>query len=175
MIAVGPIAREEFAARVARVRERMVESGLDALVCYGAHVDYAPGDLRYLADWFCIEEEQALLIVPADGPVTLLTDSSADVDRAREQAVCDEVVLAGDLGAAAAARLRGCSTAGLTGMRLLPAAAMDALRAGAPASGWMTHRRSPPACGCSRARPRSRSWPRPPVSPTWGWRRASRP
>ena len=99
MIAVGPIAREEFAARVARVRERMVESGLDALVCYGAHVDYAPGDLRYLADWFCIEEEQALLIVPADGPITLLTDSSADVDRAREQAVCDEVVLAGDLGA----------------------------------------------------------------------------
>ena len=132
MIAVGPIAREEFAARVARVRERMVESGLDALVCYGAHVDYAPGDLRYLADWFCIEEEQALLIVPADGPITLLTDSSADVDRAREQAVCDEVVLAGDLGGAAAARLRGCSTAGLTGMRLLPAAAMDALRAGAP-------------------------------------------
>ena len=132
MIAVGPIAREEFAERVARVRERMVESGLDALVCYGAHVDYAPGDLRYLADWFCIEEEQALLIVPADGPVTLLTDSSADVDRAREQAVCDEVVLAGDLGGAAATRLRGCSTAGLTGMRLLPAAAMDALRAGAP-------------------------------------------
>ena len=132
MIAVGPIAREEFVARIARVRERMAESGLDALVCYGAHVDYAPGDLRYLADWFCIEEEQALLIVPADGPVTLLTDSSADVDRAREQAVCDEVVLAGDLGGAAAARLRGCSTAGLTGMRLLPAAAMDALRAGAP-------------------------------------------
>jgi Xaa-Pro aminopeptidase len=132
MSAVAPIPREEFAARVARVRGRMVESGLDALVCYGAHVDYAPGDLRYLADWFCIEEEQALLIVPAGGPVTLLTDSSADVDRAREQAVCDEVVLTGDLGGAAAVRLRGCSTAGLTGMRLLPAAAMDSLRAGAP-------------------------------------------
>ncbi len=132
MIAAGPIAREEFAGRVGRVRERMGETGLDALVCYGAHVDYAPGDLRYLADWFCIEEEQSLLIVPADGPVTLLTDSSADVDRAREQAVCDEVVLAGDLGGATAARLRGCSKAGLTGLRVLPAAAMDALRAGAP-------------------------------------------
>ena len=49
--------------------------------------------------------------MPADGPVTLLTDSSADLDRAREQAVCDEVVLACDLGvrrrlACAAARRR---------------------------------------------------------------------
>ena len=114
-----------------RVRERMGESGLDALVCYGAHVDYAPGDLRYLADWFCIEEEQAMLVVPADGPVALLTDSSADVDRAREQAVCDEVELAPDLGRAAAARLRGRSGVGLTGLRVLPAAAMDTLRADA--------------------------------------------
>ena len=89
LIAAAPIAREEFGERIARVRERMGGLGLDALACYGAHVDYAPGDLRYLADWFCIEEEQAVLVVPADGPVTLLTDSSADVDRAREQAVCD--------------------------------------------------------------------------------------
>jgi Xaa-Pro aminopeptidase len=128
VIAAPPIARQEFAERVVRVRERMGESGLDALVCYGAHVDYAPGDLRYLADWFCIEEEQAMLVVPADGPVALLTDSSADVDRAREQAVCDEVELAPDLGRAAAARLRGRSGVGLTGLRVLPAAAMDTLR-----------------------------------------------
>jgi Xaa-Pro aminopeptidase len=131
VIAAPPIARQEFAERVVCVRERMGESGLDALVCYGAHVDYAPGDLRYLADWFCIEEEQAMLVVPADGPVALLTDSSADVDRAREQAVCDEVELAPDLGRAAAARLRGRSGAGLTGLRVLPAAAMDTLRADA--------------------------------------------
>jgi hypothetical protein len=58
MIAASPITRDELAARIARVRERMGEAGVDALVCYGAHVDYAPGDLRYLADWFCIEEEQ---------------------------------------------------------------------------------------------------------------------
>jgi len=83
------IAREEFAARIARVRERMAAAGLGALACYGAHVDYAPGDLRYLADWFCIEEEQAMLVVPADGPVALLTDSAADLDRAREVAVKD--------------------------------------------------------------------------------------
>ncbi len=86
MIEAAPIAREELAERVARVREGMGESGLDALVCYGAHVDYAPGDLRYLADWFCIEEEQAILVVPADGTVALVTDSAADLDRARERA-----------------------------------------------------------------------------------------
>jgi Xaa-Pro aminopeptidase len=132
MIAAAPITREELAQRVARVRERMGDAGLDALVCYGTHVDYAPGDLRYLADWFCIEEEQAVLVVPAGGAVTLLTDSPADLDRAREQAVCDEVELAADLGRAAAAHLRGCSRAGVTGLRVLPAAAMDTLRADAP-------------------------------------------
>jgi len=124
------IAREEFGERIARVREHMADRRLDALVCYGAHVDYAPGDLRYLADWFCIEEEQAMLVVPADGPVVLITDSAADVDRAREQALCDEVEHASELGAAVAARLRGCEAVGLTGGRVLPAAAMDALRSG---------------------------------------------
>ena len=123
------IARREFGERIARVREHMA-GRLDALVCYGAHVDYAPGDLRYLADWFCIEEEQAMLVIPASGPVVLLTDSAADVDRAREQAVCDEVEHAPELGAAVAARLRGFDVVGLTGGRVLPAAAMDALRAG---------------------------------------------
>ncbi len=126
------IARQEFGERMARVRERMAEAGLDALACYGAHVDYAPGDLRYLADWFCIEEEQALLLVLADRPVVLITDSAADVDRAREQAVCDEVALAADLGAAAAERLRGRRAVGLTGARVVPAALMEALRAVAP-------------------------------------------
>jgi Xaa-Pro aminopeptidase len=124
------IAREEFAERIGRARERIGEAGLDALVCYGAHVDYAPGDLRYLADWFCIEEEQAMLVIPSDGPVVLLTDSAADLDRAREHAVCDEVEHASGLGAAAAARLRGCGRVGLTGGRIIPAAAMDALRTG---------------------------------------------
>jgi Xaa-Pro aminopeptidase len=132
MIEAAPIAREELAARIARIRERMAEAELDALACYGAHVDYAPGDLRYLADWFCIEEEQALLLVPADGPVVLLTDSAADLDRAREQAVCDEIGLAVDLGAAAAERLRGCHAVGLTGARVVPGAVLDGLRAVAP-------------------------------------------
>jgi Xaa-Pro aminopeptidase len=126
------IPREEFGARVGRVRERMEEQGLDALVCYGAHVDYAPGDLRYLADWFCIEEEQAALVVAAEEAVVLVTDSAADLDRAREQAVCDEVELASDLGAAVAARVRRRRAVGLTGARVAPAAVMDALRAAAP-------------------------------------------
>jgi Xaa-Pro aminopeptidase len=126
------IAREEFAARIARVRERMAAAGLDALACYGAHVDYAPGDLRYLADWFCIEEEQAMLVVPSDGPVVLFTDSAADLARAREQAVCDEVELAADLGAAVAERLGERRAVGLTGARVVPARVMDALRTAAP-------------------------------------------
>jgi Xaa-Pro aminopeptidase len=129
MIEADPIAREEFGARIARVREGLAGAGLDALVCYGAHVDYSPGDLRYLADWFCIEEEQAMLVVPAAGPVVLVTDSAADLDRAREQAACDEVAFAAELGPATASRLRGCDVVGLTGGRVLPAPAMDALRA----------------------------------------------
>ncbi|HSD03022.1 MAG TPA: Xaa-Pro peptidase family protein [Gaiellales bacterium] len=134
MIAAAPIAREEFAGRIARVRDRMADAGCDTLVCYGAHVDYAPGDLRYLADWFCIEEEQAILLVPADGPVVLVTDAAADLDRAREQAVCDEVALASDLGAAVADRLRGRPAVGLTGAQVVPAVLMDALCAAVPVS-----------------------------------------
>src|SRR4029079_8702323 len=116
--------------------------------CYGAHVDYAPGDLRYLADWFCIEEEQAMLVVPADGPVALLTDSAAcvvpahapwsrltaaaaDLDRSREQAVCDEVEHAPELGTAVAARLRGFELVGITGGGGPPAAAAGAAPGGA--------------------------------------------
>ena len=132
MIAAAPISRGEFGERIARVRERMDRLGLDALACYGAHVDYAPGDLRYLADWFCIEEEQAMLVVPADGPVTLLSDSSADLDRARERAVCDRVELASDLGRATAELLRGAASTGVTGLRVLPAPLMEALRSAAP-------------------------------------------
>jgi Xaa-Pro aminopeptidase len=128
------IPRKEFGERIASVRDRMGEEGLDALVCYGAHVDYAPGDLRYLADWFCIEEEQAALVVAAEGPVVLVTDSSADLDRAREQAVCDEVALGADLGAAVAEHVRGRRAVGVTGARVAPAAVMDALRAAAPVS-----------------------------------------
>jgi Xaa-Pro aminopeptidase len=129
MIAAAPIAQEEFGERIGRVRERMGGLGLDALACYGAHVDYAPGDLRYLADWFCIEEEQAMLVIPAEGPVVLVTDSSADYERAREQAVCDEVVPAADLGTAVAGRLGGGARVGVTGARVIPAMVMDPLRA----------------------------------------------
>ena len=49
----------------------MARRDIDVLLAYGAHRDYHPADLRYLARWYCVEEETSLLI-PLAGKTTLL-------------------------------------------------------------------------------------------------------
>src|SRR5438874_13824152 len=77
----------------------MRQRRLDALIAYGAHRDYQPADLRYLARWYCVEEETAALFVPREGPTVLLTDAGWDVDRAKAEAYADDMRLTQDLGA----------------------------------------------------------------------------
>lgn len=125
MITAGPINDQEIAGRVDAVRAELRTRGLDALVAYGAHRDYQPGDLRYLARWYCIEEETATVIVPADGPTLLLTDAGWDVERAEAEAYIDEVRFAPDMGVGVAAALRDVvgerGRVGVAGYRILPA------------------------------------------------------
>ena len=115
----------EVASRVSAVRAELRSRGLDALVAYGAHRDYQPGDLRYLARWYCIEEETATVIVPVDGPTLLLTDAGWDVERAQAEAYVDEVRFAPDMGAGIAAALKETvgqrGRIGVAGYRILPA------------------------------------------------------
>lgn len=125
MITVDPIRDLEVAGRVEAVRDELRSRGLDALVAYGAHRDYQPGDLRYLARWYCIEEETAAIIVPADGPTLLLTDAIWDVERAQAEAHVDEVRFAPDMGAGIATALQELvgkrGRVGVAGFRILPA------------------------------------------------------
>jgi hypothetical protein len=71
-----PITDDEYRRRVAAVQAEARERGLSAIIAYGAHRDYQPADLRYLARWYCIEEETACVFVPTEGPTTLITDAA---------------------------------------------------------------------------------------------------
>lgn len=120
-----PITDAEHAERIGAVRRALGERGLDVLLAYGAHRDYQPADLRWLARWYCVEEETACVVVPADGPVTLVTDASWDVERAEAEAYADAVTLGRDMGRELARLVRDAVGArarvGIAGLHILPA------------------------------------------------------
>jgi hypothetical protein len=45
---------DELQRRVDDLQRLMAEHGFSALVCYGAHRDWVPADLWYLARWSCM-------------------------------------------------------------------------------------------------------------------------
>jgi Xaa-Pro aminopeptidase len=136
---VNPITDAEYHARVERLRASLDQAGLDALIAYGAHRDYHPADLRYLARWYCVEEETAALFVPREGPTVLLTDAAWDIDRAKAEAVADEMMLSRSLGAQLGQlisdRLNGDAKGprvGIAGWEIFPAPTHMALQEAAP-------------------------------------------
>jgi Xaa-Pro aminopeptidase len=133
----NPITDAEHAQRVADVRDRLEREGLDALVAYGAHRDYQPADLRYLARWYCVEEETSALFVPREGPTVLLTDAGWDIDRASAEAFADDMRLTKDLGADLARLLNEHANSrtpkvGIAGYGFFPAPVYLSLRNAAP-------------------------------------------
>lgn len=86
------ITDDELDARVARVRAELDARGLKGLIAYSAHRDYQPGDLRYLARFYCKEEESACLYIPVQGQTTLITNASWDLRRAEREAHADQAV-----------------------------------------------------------------------------------
>jgi Xaa-Pro aminopeptidase len=137
-VSAGPIAESEYAIRIDRVRVALAEAGLAGLIAYGAHREYHPADLRYLARWYCVEEETAALFVPVSGPTTLVTDASWDVERARAEAYADDVRYAPELGAGLAdliADAGGKSAAiGIAGFSVFPTPDYLALRERLPSA-----------------------------------------
>ena len=125
------ITAEEIASRVTELQDRMVECGLSSLVCFGAHRDYAPADLWYLARWSCIDEEVSFIFVPRSGETTLITDAPWDLERAREESVAGSVVFdarPADTLAELIERHAGNSDrVGVSGMRTLPAPIFERL------------------------------------------------
>lgn len=120
-----PIHDDEYQSRVVAVQAGIQERGLSAIIAYGAHRDYQPADLRYLARWYCIEEETACLFVPAEGPTTLITDASWDVERAKAEAYAGSVRYARNFAPVLAELVRDSgerrSRVGISGFRIFPA------------------------------------------------------
>jgi Xaa-Pro aminopeptidase len=133
---VNPITTAELAGRVAAVRSAMAKQDIDVLLAYGAHRDYHPADLRYLARWYCVEEETSCLVIPADGPTVLLTDASWDLQRAEAEAYADGFQLSHDLGTDLARIIAelpsDSSRIGIAGLRVFPAPVYNALAAALP-------------------------------------------
>jgi Xaa-Pro aminopeptidase len=115
----------EIDARVAALQRMMSEHGLSAVLCFGAHRDYAPADLWYLARWSCIDEETSYVFVPGAGETTLITDAEWDVERSRVEARAGSVGFdaepARSLGHLVRERCRVGDRIGVSGMSMMPA------------------------------------------------------
>jgi Xaa-Pro aminopeptidase len=115
----------EFAARISRLQELMREHDFAALICYGAHRDWVPADLWYLARWSCIDEEMSYVVVPQFGETTLVTDAEWDFERAKQEAYAGKVLFDHDPGPLLAGLVReslaGGGRIGISGLAFFPA------------------------------------------------------
>jgi Xaa-Pro aminopeptidase len=115
----------EIDARVAALQRMMSEHGLSAVLCFGAHRDYAPADLWYLARWSCIDEETSYVFVPDAGETTLITDAEWDLERSRVEAHADSIAFdaepARSLRKLVRDHCRAGDRVGVSGLSMMPA------------------------------------------------------
>jgi len=130
------IADGEVDGRVRRLQAEAAARGLSAVICFGAHRDFWPADLRYLARWYCTDEELSFLFVPADGQTTLVTNAEWDLERARAEARAGDIVYDPEPGSTLVRLVRGHAgtgdRVGLSGMEVFPAPVFVALAGGCP-------------------------------------------
>ncbi len=93
LASAADISNAEITRRVDALQDELRERGLAAAICFGAHRDYYPADLRYFARWSCTDEETSYVFVPAEGETTLITDAEWDLERARVVACAGAIVL----------------------------------------------------------------------------------
>jgi Xaa-Pro aminopeptidase len=122
---------DELRGRVDALQALMRAEGLSALVCYGAHRDWVPADLWYLARWSCIDEEMSYVVVPATGATTLVTDAEWDLERAQDEAFAGEVLFERSPGALLGSLVRELAgptgRIGISGLAFMPAPAYLAM------------------------------------------------
>ena len=135
-IRVTAIADGEIDGRVRRLQTEAAARGLAAVICFGAHRDFWPADLRYLARWYCTDEELSFLFVPADGQTTLVTNADWDLERALAEARADDILYDPEPGPRLVRLVRGHAgkgdRVGLSGMEVFPAPVFVALAGGCP-------------------------------------------
>ena len=130
------IADGEVDGRVRRLQAEAAARGISAVICFGAHRDFWPADLRYLARWYCTDEELSFLFVPADGQTTLVTNAEWDLERALAEARAGDIVYDPEPGSTLVRLVRGHAgkgdRVGLSGMEVFPAPVFVALAGGCP-------------------------------------------
>ena len=135
-IRVTAIADGEIDGRVRRLQTEAAARGLAAVICFGAHRDFWPADLRYLARWYCTDEELSFLFVPAVGQTTLVTNAEWDLERALAEARADDILYDPEPGPRLVRLVRGHAgkgdRVGLSGMEVFPAPVFVALAGGCP-------------------------------------------
>jgi Xaa-Pro aminopeptidase len=118
MTDVGPIAQPEYEARLARLRQGMRQSGLDAVVAYANKTH--PGHVRYVTGYesrLGIHDSSMCLVTASE--CVLMTNAS--FDRPAEQTWLKQAVITSDYGREIAARLPGAGRVGIAGLPALPA------------------------------------------------------
>ena len=118
------------------MQEELGRTGRAAVICFAAHRDYFPGDVRYLSRHSCTDEETAYVVVPRRGDPTLVIDAEWDLDRARAEAYAGEIVLDRTPVRALAALVAGlpapATPSGSRAWRVFPAPVHQALLAAHP-------------------------------------------
>jgi len=118
------------------VQQALERTGRAAVICFGAHRDYWPGDVRYLSRHSCTDEETAYVFVPRHGDSTLVIDAEWDLDRARAEAYAGEIVLDRTPVRTLIELVSGCAgpgdTVGITGTSVFPAPVYQALLSAHP-------------------------------------------
>jgi Xaa-Pro aminopeptidase len=126
----------EIRARVERVQQELERTGRAGVICFAAHRDYFPGDVRYLSRHSCTDEETAYVFVPRQGGSTLVIDAEWDLDRARAEACAGEILLDRTPVRALIELVAGSTgpgdTVGITGLGVFPAPVYTALLAAHP-------------------------------------------
>jgi Xaa-Pro aminopeptidase len=135
-LGVAAIADREIDGRVERLQAEAAARGLAAVICFGAHRDFWPADLRYLARWYCTDEELSFLFVPTEGQTTLVTNAEWDLERALAEARAGDIVYDPEPGSTLVRLVREhagrSDRVGLSGMEVFPAPVFVALAGGCP-------------------------------------------
>ena len=135
-ICVTAIAENEIDGRVRRLQAEAAARGLAAVICFGAHRDFWPADVRYLARWYCTDEELSFLFDPAVGQTTLVTNAEWDLERALAEARAGDILYDPEPGSRLVRLVRGHAgegdRVGLSGMEVFPAPVFVALAGGCP-------------------------------------------
>jgi Xaa-Pro aminopeptidase len=140
----------EFEQRHERIRERMRNEGLDALIAYSNAK--AKGPVRYLANYHVrftgaqtkkdgsyFQFGSCALLFPLDGEPILLTDQPWDIDRAKELSLFDDTRYADNFGGIFGERIEqeNFGKVGIDNWFLFPAMHYLALRDTAPSAEYV--------------------------------------